>query len=160
MKKSFKPVFLMTAAVLLMLGLSSFPLTVFGFQDGADSRRPEVSEDTEMIREEGRPPMRPDRLRPMHIAHLLGKAIHDRIAANVLAEASGLTAEEILTDFGKYRISEILEKYGLTPDEFKTRMDAESAVFVEQAVLCGLISADQAEGLISMINRPNEGRRS
>jgi hypothetical protein len=87
--------------------------------------------------------------RPMNAGDLLGKALHDQMAAEVLTELTGKTVNA--ADAAEGKIRDVLESSGIGQDAFKNAMDAKTTPLFQKAVGCGLITETQASEMIQQI---------
>ena len=76
--------------------------------------------------------------------HLLSKAIHDNMAAEVLVEMTGKSLKEVKAEMADTHMMKVLLNNNIDPHTSKTRMDTKMATATKKAVSCGLITAEQA----------------
>lgn len=76
--------------------------------------------------------------------HLLSRAINDNMAAQVLAEMTGKSLEEVRKEMADTHLMKVLMNNSIDPDTFRKRMDAKIPAATDKALSCGLITAEQA----------------
>lgn len=104
-------------------------------------------------------PPRGHRPPPMNLGMPVGDAVHDTLAASVLAELTGQTAEEIAAAMAETHLPELMESYGIEKEAFKTAMDTAVEAWIGNAVAAGLISETAADkALERLANRPEPPR--
>ncbi|MDM8523371.1 hypothetical protein QUF80_08365 [Desulfococcaceae bacterium HSG8] len=88
------------------------------------------------------------------MGHLM-KCQKDNILAEVLSGITGQPAETIREELKTDRKREVLEKYNVDHETFRTAMDAKTVVLVQDALEDGRITQEQADDILDkMNNRP------
>ena len=82
--------------------------------------------------------------RPRPVDNLLGRAIHEKMALEVLSELTGKDNETIQAEIDGLHRWEVLEFYGIDREAFRSVMATKVKETLEAAVSCGLITEKQA----------------
>lgn len=142
--KTFKMILFTMMMVSLMVGSIALAQPPMGEKPGST-----MDEETGAGTEKH---MRPEPRGPLG---QLMKFQHQNITVTVLAELSGLDADSIDAELELRHPSEILSTYDIEMETFITAMDVQTTALVEAALAAGSITADQGDGIITMIkNKP------
>ncbi len=96
---------------------------------------------------------------PQNAGSMLGMALHDTMAMEVLAELTGTAPEAITMERGR-GMREYLQANGIDQEAFKTAMDVKMIALAHQAAQCGLLTQAQADSIAEKIqNRPTKRGR-
>lgn len=85
------------------------------------------------------------------------KLISDYMQMDVLADITGLSQENVKQLLISSPPQDILEAYGVSPEEFGLAMDKETAKLVNQAAAAGLITRKQADEIQKKMSRKPAG---
>ncbi len=96
---------------------------------------------------------------PMHSGHLLGKALHDNMALDVLIELTGNEAATVQAAMDGRHMREVLSSYGIEEEVFRKAMDSETKNLLNQAIECGLITKEQASDILESVGSREQQRR-
>jgi len=129
MKKSYK--IIVTAMVII--GMITMGTAFAGHKPGKPGTGNVTAEGTDSR------PMPP----PRHAGHLLGKYLHDNMAAETLSELTGKDIATVRTDMQDKHVMELLEEYAVEAEAFKTAMDAKTLKTAQKMLDCGLITQEQ-----------------
>lgn len=102
------------------------------------------------------PANRPQRRRPPHIGGLLGRTLHDNLAAETLAELTMQDVSVIQEEMIGADLRDLLLSYEVSLKDFKAGMDLRSGDLLDRAVGCGLITHEEADSILEMIQNPPE----
>lgn len=102
------------------------------------------------------PANRPQRRRPPHIGALLGRTLHDNLAAETLAELTMQDVSVIREEMIGADLRDLLLSYEVSLKDFKAGMDLRSGDLLDRAVGCGLITDEEADSILEMIQNPPE----
>ncbi len=96
---------------------------------------------------------------PRHSGHLLGKALHDNMALDVLVELTGNEAATVQAAMDGQHMREVLSSYGIKEEVFREAMDSKTKAMLNQAMECGLISREQASEILESAGSRGQQRR-
>jgi hypothetical protein len=88
---------------------------------------------------------------PENAGHLLGKYLHDNMAADVLVTMTGQPAETIRARIKNEDMRIVLESFNVNHKKFRQFMDEKSLKVIEKAQQCGLITSSQAAEISSIL---------
>lgn len=104
------------------------------------------------------PANRPQRRRPPKIGDLLGRVLHDNMAAETLAELTiqDVSVSDIHEEMIGADLRDLLLSHEVSLEDFKAGMDLRSGDLLDRAVGCGLITDEEANSILEMIQNPPE----
>jgi hypothetical protein len=85
---------------------------------------------------------------PRNAGHMLGKALHDNLAREVLIELTETETASVPSELDGRCVRELLPLLGIEQAAFQAAMDAKLKVQVNRAAECGLISNEQASEIL------------
>jgi hypothetical protein len=132
---------------MILAGSIIFSITAFGFDQPAGAP-PMSAVNMAFPHADGKmvPPVNPG-----------VKLISDYMQMNVLAGLTGLSQENIKQLLISSPPQAILEAYGVSPEEFGSAMDKETAKLVSQAAAAGVITRKQADEIQKKMSRKPSG---